>query len=592
MMIKPQKRSNSLFSLVLFLIHQGMTILILMWTKNSCSGAIKNYVDLQYTVLYHRRCSIIGICLLLIFLLSISHITYSNVLDNEYNSFSNKRTLSQIKEPEENIINQRNVQVREKDGILQSDEQEIIELFDKNDIDEKIDYTHCASYYKQASMNIGHGIYAIKLKSGEIIGYSKTRPKSKNILKYDPFIGLFLMSGAVDSKYSYEIADIDEYALSRELASVGIRGANAGRFQSHQSGFLEYAQFSVPTQKNGVISNICYKIYGLSVGEHGFIEKKYIDRFLSQERPYYGDIGVRFEVLDEESATFGVQFADPFFPNNPFKRGDVLISINDIAPRNWADLELLVADLPFNETARIKIRRGEDIKQVTVKVGKRYGGMLLADSFLERFNFHISNDFVVERVPSRGPFSKLRKGDRILFVNNVDMRQFKPKNTAERNALFQELFTRIQGNQVDFLEQKMLEQEQKDFTKKANVDILEQFQSKGSTQDRKNSFYRKMSENMDKFINGEMSVARGGIPTLNNQTENRDLHSFSGDGILRDSGTQSMRTIYDIYDYDANRDIAPPKKERIRDYEELVEYGGQMNFLIDRQGFQFRVPLE
>ena len=166
------------------------------------------------------------------------------------------------------------------------------------------------------------------------------------------------------------------------------------------------------------------------------------------------------------------------------------------------------------------------------------------------------------------------------------------ENTAERNALFQELFTRIQGNQVDFLEQKMLEQEQKDFTKKANVDILEQFQSKGSTQDRKNSFYRKMSENMDKFINGEMSVARGGIPTLNNQTENRDLHSFSGDGILRDSGTQSMRTIYDMYDYDANRDITPPKKERIRDYEELVEYGGQMNFLIDRQGFQFRVPLE
>ena len=35
-----------------------------------------------------------------------------------------------------------------------------------------------------------------------------------------------------------------------------------------------------------------------------------------------------------------------------------------------------------------------------------------------------------------------------------------------------------------------------------------------------------------------------------------------------------------------------PKKERIKEYEALVEYGGQMNFLVDRQGFQFRVPLE
>lgn len=538
----------------------------------------------------HNKSSKKNIFFACMFGFSMLTYVHANALDNEFNKLPNTKIPSQIKEPEENIFNPKDVQVKEKDGVLESNEQEVIDLFDKTQVPEKINYDHCAQYYKQASTNIGNGIYAIQLKNGAIIGYSPTRPNAKNIIKYDPFVGLFLVGDKVKPKNSYEISDIDDYALTKELASAGIKGAKAGRFESHQKGFLQYAQFSAPTQRNGVISNICYKIYGLSVGGNGFIEKKYLDRFLSQNTPYYGDIGVRFKVIDEESATFGVQFADPFFPNNPFKRGDILISINDVAPKDWGDLEMMIADLPLNDIARIKIRRDEEIRNVEVKVGRRYGGMLLPDSFLERFNLAISNDFVVERVPSKGAFSKLKRGDRILFINNIDMRQFQPHNRAERNELLRELFTRIQGNQVDFLEQKAIEQQQKSSLAKANKDILEQFQSKDSTLDRKNSFYRKMSENMDEFINGEMST-RGKIPTLNAKSDDNDLHSFSGDGILRDSGTQSMRTIYDMYNA-GGKEIAKPKRDHIRDYEELAEYGGTMNFLIDRQGFQFRIPLE
>ncbi|WP_245945615.1 DUF7488 domain-containing protein [Helicobacter didelphidarum] len=568
---------------------------ILMSDSLDCKNPIQTYSNIFIVLGFfiatkiknYLYCSILFVGFLSIIM---GNVTHANELENEFNNLNAKKIPSQIKEPEENIINSKEVQVREKDGILQSSEQEVIDLFGTDNINEKIDYSHCASYYKQASVNLGNNLYAIKLKNGAIIGYNPIRPKVKNLVKYDPFTGLFLISGNVSSKYSYEMSDIDEYALSKELASTGIKGAVAGRFQTHQQSFLQYAEFSAPTQKNGVISNICYKIYGLGVGGHGFIEKKYIDRFLTQEKPYYGDIGVRFQILDEESATFGVQFADPFFPNNPFKRGDVLISINDIAPKNWGDLEWIIANLELNSITNIKIRRGEDIKNLHVKVGRRYGGMLLTDSFLERFNIGISNDFIVERVPSQGAFSKLKKGDRILYINNVDMRQFKPSNMLEKNMLFRELFTRIQGNQVDFLEQKRAEQKIKN-TKPSPKDILEQFQSKDSTQDRKNSFYRKMSENMDEFINGEMST-RGKIPTLQDNSKTNDLHAFSGDGILRDSGTQSMRTIYDMYDADTSIKSKKPKREYIKEYEELVEYGGTMNFLIDRQGFQFRIPLE
>ncbi len=513
---------------------------------------------------------------------------YANELEHELNKSGN-RIPSTIRDSD-NTADSRDIQVVEKDGMLYSNNQEVIDLFDKSVAEESIDYSHCAEYYKHASVNLGNGIYAIALKNGSIIGYSKIRPKSSKVKKYDQFSGLFSVGGSA-LKMAYELSDIDEYALNRELASTGIRGSRPGRFQKHQSNFLDYAKFSAPTQKNGVISNICYKIYGLGVGGHEFIEKKYIDRFLSQDEVYYGDLGVRFEVLNPQDATFGVKFADPFFPNNPFKRGDVLVSINDKAPKDLGDLEWIVATLPLGEEAVVKIRRGNEgiMHTFRVRVDKRFGGMLLPDSFLERFNVSISNDFVVQKVPSSGAFSKLKNGDKIIFINNIDMRQFNVKSTAERNQLFQELFTKIQGQQVDALALWQDEEKHRNQARTINNDILAQFQSKESSTN-KNGFYRQLSDSMDNFINAEV-MPREYTSNANKSQDDFNLESFRGDEILRDSDTKSMRTIYDIYD-SRSETKSKDKKDSIKEYDILQKHGLGINFLVDRKGFQFRVPLE
>lgn len=519
---------------------------------------------------------------------------HANALDNELNA-SSPKIPSQIKIPDENIINTKDIAVHEKNGILESSELEVIDLYGKSKTEEKIDYAHCASYYRQASLSLGKGLYAIKLKNGAIIGYSPTKPNLKNLLKYDPFTGLFQIRGGVDTRYAYELSDIDDYASSRELASTGINGAKPGRLQTRQTDFLQYAKFSAPTQQNGVISNICYKIYGLGVGGHDFIEKPYIDRFLSQDKPYYGDIGVRFDTTNINEATFVVQFSDPFFPSNPFKRGDILISINNIAPKDLGELDLIIANLKPKEEVVVKIKRGNEVKSLRVKAMQRHGGMLLADSFLERFDLIISNDMVVQKVPSKGAFSKLRRGDRILFINDIDMRYFKARNTKERNQLLQEIFTRLQDSQVDSLEQKRESDAYKDAVRRRGADILEQFQSKAPTKERRNNFYYSMEYNMRSFSGSDFAIGNtnaknsgvaGGVGK-----NGKDLHSFSGDGILRDSDTASMRTIYDIYNM-GDKANKKQQGERIKDYDSLVQYGGQINFLVDRQGFQFRVPLE
>ena len=511
----------------------------------------------------------------------------ANILDSEFDKTDSNQTSSQIVDSNSNIVNAKDVSVKEHNGTLRSDELEVIDLFPEKKVEEKLDYSHCADFYKQASVDVGGKLRAIRLKNIGLLGYSRTKPNVKGLIKYDPFIGLFLASDKSGSKYAYDLSDIDDYALNRELASVSLNDALQGRFKAHQRGFLDYASFSAKTTQNGVISNICYRIYGLSTGGNGFIEKRYIDRFLHQSEPYYGDIGVRFKVVDESNATFAVEYSDPFFPNNPFKRGDILISINDIAPKDWAALEFLIADLELDSIVNVKIRRNDEAKSFDIRVGKRYGGMLMPDSFLERFPFSISNDFVIEKVPGSGPFSKLRRGDRILFINDIDIRQFKLTNDKQKAEFFQELFTRIQNTQVDFIEQKKLEEETIKNKAKKDSNIIEQFQQGDVTKGKEGTFQRKLTENLEDFVRPESSPKEKHAQIKNVDSGSfGDIQSFGGDGILRDSDTQSIRSIYDVYG-----EPRKSKKDKIIYYEELEKYGGVMTFLIDRGGFQFRVPL-
>ena len=523
-----------------------------------------------------------GATLLIIFLCLA--FCFGNELEKELNKPSGKKIPSTIMDADENLVNTKNISVREKDGTLYSDELEVIDLFDKSTAEEKIDYSHCADYYKKASIHIGGSTYAIALKGGAIVGYSPSRPRSKNIQRYDPFTGLFLAKGSTE--LSYELADIDEYALTKELASTGLKGAIPGNFKSHQNGFLQYAKFSVPTQRNGVISNICYRIYGLGVGGNGFIEKRYIDRFLENKHPYYGDIGVRFEVLDSSKATFAVKFADPFFANNPFKRGDVLVSINDKAPKDRGDLEFMIANLPIGKPASVKVRRppGMDMHKFEVIVDKRFGGFLLSDSFLERFRLVISRDFVVQKAPATGAFSKLRPGDKILFVNDVDLKDLRPRSTGELNGVLRELFTVIQGQQVDMLEKMREDEERKKRVKESSKDILEQFQSKEEPSENTSLFHKDMLRDMDSFMGTE--VVNRETPSMDSKA--KSLESFSGDEILRDLGTKSVKTIYDLQTTQSPKE----KGDKIKEYDFLAEPKRGIDFLINRDGFEFRVPLE
>lgn len=278
------------------------------------------------------------------------------------------------------------------------------------------DYSHCIKYFKAASTPIGSN-HAISIKYGKHqhhLFYSPTRPRDIKILKADPFIGLYLID-AMRTKQSYEILPLDKRTLNdKNLVFVGANSKVKGHIAKRQSGFINYASFSAAIQPNTVLSNICYQIYGIGVGNRHFIEKKYIDRFLSQKDPYYGDLGIRFA-----SNKPIVDIVDPFIANNPFKAQDEIVSINGIKISNSGDAEWTISNLKNNSTANVIVKRKGKVLKLSTKVYQRYGGFLLKDTFLERFGIDIDDDMLIQsiNVSLAGRFAELRAGDRILWIN-------------------------------------------------------------------------------------------------------------------------------------------------------------------------------
>ncbi len=278
------------------------------------------------------------------------------------------------------------------------------------------DYSHCKRYFKAASTPVNQS-YAISLKNprgGQYhLMYAPSAPSGVKILKADPFIGLYLIS-APNTKQSYELLPLDSRTLNdKNLAFISADKANVGHITKRQNGFLDYARFSSATQRNGVLGNICYQIYGIGVGNGQFIEKKYIDRFLSQKTPYYGDIGIRFS-----SSKAIVGAIDPF-SQNAFSPNDEIISINGSKIANANEAEWIISNLKKDSFAKVLIKRNGKTMQINAKVGQRYGGFLLGETFLERFGIHIDENMLIKSInPNQaGRFAPLRVGDTILWIN-------------------------------------------------------------------------------------------------------------------------------------------------------------------------------
>lgn len=322
------------------------------------------------------------------------------------------------------------------------------------------DYSYCLKYYDEASSTLGKtrsiAIEGVKSTSSLLFLPSfKDLPRGVKIIKSDPFVGLYLVESK-PKKYSYRLKIIDDYVKNKNIVAIGGEGilkdkVSRGRILKDQSGFVDYGVFSNEVPKNSVLSNICYQIYGLGVGGKGFISKRYLDRFLSQNLPYYGDIGVRISQKDKKVF---VQEVDPFFKDNPFLPNDIIVSIDGNSITSYGQFEWVVSNLVYQKFVEVFVIRNTKKRSFWVHVDKRYGGFLLADTFLERFGIELDSDLVVTKInlDVSAKFPQLQVGDKIIWVDKNPVKDSKKKAYDSLREIFSQAGVRKKEGKIQNIE--------------------------------------------------------------------------------------------------------------------------------------------
>lgn len=282
------------------------------------------------------------------------------------------------------------------------------------------DFIACQKQASSSMEKIGkeYGV-ALKDNNGEIVLFyysPKVTPRGYTILKHDPFVGMYLLKPKKKLK-PLNIREINGDILEQEIASITPTQSVSGKISTLQQSQIDFATLNVPTFNSSIISTICDHIYGIGIGNNYFLEKRYIDRFLNNPI-YYGDIGIR--VFSNKEGLIEVNVVDPFFKDNPFAYGDIIMTINGESIPDLAAFNRVVFDLPQGSKVPVRINRNNNVINTFVVVDRRTGGMLLPENFLARIGIEISDNFVITRVEStaKNGFDKLKVGDKIIQINN------------------------------------------------------------------------------------------------------------------------------------------------------------------------------
>jgi hypothetical protein len=247
------------------------------------------------------------------------------------------------------------------------------------------------------------------LKNKRLI-YSKYIPNAK-IIKYDPFLSLYLVEDKTKFKYPFKINN----HLSLGVASVDKKRAIEGKITKRQVGLNSFASFGEPISSPALLLNSCCALEGI-VTPDGIIEKKYIERFLNTKRVSYSDIGIRVE--DKKNQII-VKRVNPFVEKNPFLKGDSIISLDGVKISQSATLMRKILFSKVGTIHIVKVKRGSKYLSFKVKTTKRYGGGYISDTFLEQKGIYFSENLTVLKMSNKFESYGIDTGDRLIQINSI-----------------------------------------------------------------------------------------------------------------------------------------------------------------------------
>jgi len=300
-------------------------------------------------------------------------------------------------------------------------------------------YNSCINKIKHSKTLQNKSLY-IPISKYKRLVFSSTKPSAK-ILKHDPFLSLYIVEDKKGFKYPFKINM--RYPLG--IASVTDKSAIELKIKKRQIGLKQFAIANKKLQKLALLTNSCCSLEGI-VTERGIIEKVYIKRFIDTKDTRYGDIGIR---VKDSSKGIVVSSYDPFMKENPFEKGDCILSFDGEKIKQSSILMRRILFSKISSIHNVKIRRDNKIINIKVKTQERLSGGYKLETYLENYGLTFDENLRIIKIDTSKKHYGLLLGDRLMQVNKHMVKSqedvmkyisdFKhhPKLLFERNDNFQ-----------------------------------------------------------------------------------------------------------------------------------------------------------
>ncbi|MGX2982647.1 DUF7488 domain-containing protein [Helicobacter sp. 23-1045] len=294
-------------------------------------------------------------------------------------------------------------------------------------------FSKCAEFYLNTSqiftLQSGAKIRAIHIGEGKYLAFSGE--SSADSAKYDAFMRLILFDGKVlAQKYDLVVPDS---ANLKNLATISENAILQGQILHLQKSLKDFGKFSQDIPPNAVISDICYQIYGIGIGDNRFIDSAYLKRFLARTLPHsvakYSDIGFSIDAknkiiainpLMQKSAESKRESTESSAKS--LHLGDEVLAINGTKIKNQYDFFDISSNLEHGKIAQITIKRNDKILQIPVRAFERHRAFDENSVALDILGIIVNENLRVER-----DFASFKKGDKILRLNQIEI--------SDKNAL-------------------------------------------------------------------------------------------------------------------------------------------------------------
>ena len=285
-------------------------------------------------------------------------------------------------------------------------------------------YSSCVQKVRDAHALQNNTLF-IPINSKYRLVQSTSKPHA-DIVKHDPFLGLFLVKDENPFAYPFII----NTKIKSPLAMVDDTKSCAATIVQKQVGLNTFAKLRQPLITPSILTTSCCSLAGI-VTEKGAIEEPYLTHFLASKEGKYADMGVR---LKQHKKRVVVSAKDPFFANNPLKKGDLIVAMDGKKVYSAALLMQRILFAKVGSKHTVIYERGQKKQKASITLQKRYGGGYVSDTFLEKKGLFFDENLHLTKIGGAFRGYGLKVGDRLIQVNKKAVKSQKElRNYIEKH---------------------------------------------------------------------------------------------------------------------------------------------------------------